>query len=125
MDANPKVVQLAGALSATTWIPLERLARYEIATEPRCKPQRIKEAIVRFKGYLNKELVGARAWRSSVISRTNADVAIAWWWCVKTSASRKEKRCPLKTLNTSSTSPTTRLTALNRSWRWPMGVATR
>jgi hypothetical protein len=58
MDAHPKVVQLAAALPATTWIPLERLARYEIATEPRCKPQRIKEAIVRFKGYLNKELVG-------------------------------------------------------------------
>jgi hypothetical protein len=38
--------------------PLERLARYEIATEPRRKPQRIKEAIVRFKRYPNKKLVG-------------------------------------------------------------------
>ena len=57
MDAHPKVVQLAECLSESTWKPLERLARYEIATEPRCKPQRIKEAIVRFKGYLNKELV--------------------------------------------------------------------
>jgi hypothetical protein len=45
------------ALPATAWIPLERLARYKVATEPRCKPERIKEAIVRFKGYLNKELV--------------------------------------------------------------------
>ena len=58
MDAHPKVVQLAESLPESTWTPLERLARYEIATEPRCKPQRIKEAIVRFKGYLNKELVG-------------------------------------------------------------------
>jgi hypothetical protein len=57
MDAHPKVVQLAESLSESTWQPLERMARYEIATEPRCKPQRIKEAIVRFKGYLNKELV--------------------------------------------------------------------
>jgi hypothetical protein len=57
MDAHPKVVQLAEALPATTWVRLERLARYEIATEPRCKPERVKEAIVRFKGYLNKELV--------------------------------------------------------------------
>src|SRR4029077_16904332 len=57
MDAHPKVVKLAEALPATTWVPLERLARYEIATEPRCKPERVKEAIVRFKGYLNKELV--------------------------------------------------------------------
>jgi hypothetical protein len=52
------VVQLAQALPATAWIALERLARYEIATEPRCKPERIKEAIVRLKGYLNKKLVG-------------------------------------------------------------------
>jgi hypothetical protein len=58
MDAHPKVVQLAESLPETTWKPLERLARYEMATEPRRKPQRIKEAIVRFKGYLNKKLVG-------------------------------------------------------------------
>jgi len=38
--------------------PLKRLARDQIATEPRSKPQRIKQAIVRFKGYLNKKLVG-------------------------------------------------------------------
>src|ERR1700731_2629375 len=37
---------------------LSELARYESAAEPRRKPQRIKEAIVRFKGYLNKKLVG-------------------------------------------------------------------
>jgi hypothetical protein len=58
MDAHPKVVKLAEALPAEAWKPLERLARYEIATEPRRKPQRIKEAIVRFKGYPNKKLVG-------------------------------------------------------------------
>ena len=70
MDAHPKVVQLAQALPATDWIPLERLARYEIATEPRCKPERIKEAIVRFKGY-EKKVWWGRAWRSSTTSRTN------------------------------------------------------
>src|SRR5260370_22276338 len=32
------------------------MARYEIATEPRGKPKRIKESIVGFRGYLNKEL---------------------------------------------------------------------
>ena len=53
-----QVVQLAEALPKEAWKPLERLTRYEIATEPRRKPQRIKEAIVRFKGYLNKKLVG-------------------------------------------------------------------
>jgi len=58
MDAHPKVVQLAEALPEEAWKPLERLPRYEIATEPRAKAPRIKEAIVRFKGYLNKKLVG-------------------------------------------------------------------
>src|SRR6516225_5767670 len=58
MDAHPKVVQLAKALPEEAWKPLERLARYEIATEPRRKAPRVKEAIVRFKGYLNKKLVG-------------------------------------------------------------------
>jgi DDE family transposase len=58
MDAHQKVVQVAEALPETAWKPLERLARYEIATEPRRKAVRVKEAIVRFKGYLNKKLVG-------------------------------------------------------------------
>jgi hypothetical protein len=58
MNAHPNVVQLAESLPETIWKPLERLARYQIATEPRSKPQRIKQAIVRFKGYLNKKLVG-------------------------------------------------------------------
>jgi Transposase DDE domain group 1 len=58
MDAHQKVVQLAEALPEEAWKPLERLPRYEIATEPRRKAPRVKEAIVRFKGYLNKKLVG-------------------------------------------------------------------
>ena len=58
MDAHLKVVQLAEALPEEAWKPLERLPRYEIATEPRRKAPRVKEAIVRFKGYLNKKLVG-------------------------------------------------------------------
>ena len=58
MDAHPKVVQLAEALPEEAWKPLERLPRYEIATEPRRKAPRVKEAIVRIKGYLNKKLVG-------------------------------------------------------------------
>jgi Transposase DDE domain group 1 len=55
MDAHQK---LAEALPEAAWKPLERLARYEIATELRAKPLRVKEAIVRFKGYLNKKLLG-------------------------------------------------------------------
>jgi hypothetical protein len=58
MDAHAKVVNLAQALPPEAWTPLERLPDYEIATRPRCKPDRVKESIVRFKGYQNKVLVG-------------------------------------------------------------------
>ena len=58
MDAHAKVVNLAEALPKEAWKPLERLPRYEIATAPRRKPERVKESIVRFKGYENKVLVG-------------------------------------------------------------------
>lgn len=58
MDAHRKVVQLAEALPAEAWQALERLPRYEVATEPREKPENVKEQVVRFKGYLNKVLVG-------------------------------------------------------------------
>jgi len=57
MDAHPKVVQLAEALSERSWRPLERLPKYEILTEPRRRPDRVKEQIVVQKGYLNKKLV--------------------------------------------------------------------
>lgn len=58
MDAHPKLVAAADALSAKAWQPLERLPKYEIRTEPRRKRARVKERIVRQKGYLNKKLVG-------------------------------------------------------------------
>ena len=58
MDAHPKVVNLAQALPEQAWKPLERLPRYEIATAARRKPERVKESIVRFKGYENKVLFG-------------------------------------------------------------------
>ncbi len=58
LDANPKVVGWAEALSARAWTKLERLPKYEILTEPRTKPARVKEGIVRQKGYENIVLVG-------------------------------------------------------------------
>jgi hypothetical protein len=58
MDAHPKVVGLAEALPEERWQALERLPRYEIETGPRRKKERVKEAIVRFKGYQNKVLRG-------------------------------------------------------------------
>jgi hypothetical protein len=58
MDAHPKVVELAKALPASAWRPLERPPKYEIQTEPRTKPHRVKEQIIRQKGYQNIVLVG-------------------------------------------------------------------
>src|ERR1017187_2264439 len=57
MDAHPKAVQLAEGLSERSWRPLERLPKYEILTEPRRGPERVKEQIVVQKGYLNQKLV--------------------------------------------------------------------
>jgi Transposase DDE domain group 1 len=58
MDAHPKVVGLAEALSAQGWKRLERLPKYQILTEPRIKRPRVKEQIVREKAYQNIVLVG-------------------------------------------------------------------
>jgi hypothetical protein len=58
MDAHAKARQAAEALAESAWQPLVRLPRYEIATEERTKPFRVKEEIVRQKGYLNKKLLG-------------------------------------------------------------------
>ena len=58
MDAHAKVVKLAQTLPEQAYAPLVRLPRYEIATEPRTKRARVKEQIVRAKGYQNKVLVG-------------------------------------------------------------------
>lgn len=58
LDAHPKVVALAEALAAGAWTPLERVPKYEILTEPRAKRERVKERIVREKGYENIVLEG-------------------------------------------------------------------
>jgi hypothetical protein len=57
LDAHPKVVQWAEALSERSWRRLERLAKYEILTEPRSRRERVKEQIVVEKGYENRKLV--------------------------------------------------------------------
>jgi hypothetical protein len=57
LDAHPKAVQLAQGLSERSWRLLERLPKYEILTEPRRRPERVKEQIVVEKGYENRKLV--------------------------------------------------------------------
>ena len=57
-DANPKLVGLAQALEQQAWKPLERLAKYEILTEPRPKAFRYKEQVVVERQFENKKLLG-------------------------------------------------------------------
>lgn len=57
-DAIPKLVGLAEALEKQAWEPLERLAKYEILTEPRPKAFRYKEQVVVEREFKNQKLVG-------------------------------------------------------------------
>lgn len=58
MDAHKKVVDLAQGLPPEAWQKLERPARYVIQTQPRRKPQKVKEQIVKARGYKNLVLRG-------------------------------------------------------------------
>jgi hypothetical protein len=60
------VVNLAEALPEEVWRPLKRLPRYEIVSRPRRKPERVKESMIRFKGYENKVLVGEEYCRDRI-----------------------------------------------------------
>jgi hypothetical protein len=58
MDSHAKARSVADALPETAWQKLERLPFYEIATKARQKGEKVKENIVRWKGYQNQVLVG-------------------------------------------------------------------
>ena len=55
-DARPNVVALAQQIPETTGQPLERPARYEVQTEPRARPENVKERMVREREYKNIRL---------------------------------------------------------------------
>jgi len=55
MDASPKLVGLAQSLSEAEWRGLARVEP-EIKTEPRERPENVKEQIVRERGFLNQRL---------------------------------------------------------------------
>lgn len=57
-QAHAKVVKLAEALPEADWQPLTRAPKYEIQTQARRKPERIKEQVVVAKGYRNIQLQG-------------------------------------------------------------------
>jgi hypothetical protein len=55
MDASPKLVALAESLSEAQWRGLVRVEP-EIQTEPRERPENVKEQIVQARGFLNQRL---------------------------------------------------------------------
>jgi hypothetical protein len=52
-DANKALETRAAALPESDWRRLERPARYAVKTEPRAKPENVKERIVRERGFKN------------------------------------------------------------------------
>lgn len=56
IDAMPNLVALADELAEGLWKPLHRPAKYEVRTEPRRRPENVKERIVKTRGYKNVRL---------------------------------------------------------------------
>ena len=56
LDATPARQVLADDLPAAAWKPLRRQPRYSVKTEPRRRPARVKERIVRQRGFENIRL---------------------------------------------------------------------
>ena len=56
LDAMPNLVARAEGLAPWRWKRLRRAARYEVKTEPRTRPDNVKEQIVRARGFENVRL---------------------------------------------------------------------
>jgi hypothetical protein len=57
IDAMPNLKALANNLPESAWQPLERPQRYEVKTEPRQRPENVKEQVVVANAYKNIRLV--------------------------------------------------------------------
>jgi hypothetical protein len=55
-EAKPNLKAIAEDLPARAWKPLQRPPRYEVKTQPRERPDRVKEAIVVARGFENQRL---------------------------------------------------------------------
>ncbi|MGH9671390.1 MAG: IS1380 family transposase, partial [Terriglobales bacterium] len=56
IDAMPNLVEIAAGLSQRTWTRLQRPAKYAVQTEPRTRPENIKEQVVVERGFRNLRL---------------------------------------------------------------------
>jgi len=57
IDAKENLIKMAESLEKTAWRPLRRDAKYTIKTHPRQRPLKVKEAIVRKRGFENIRLL--------------------------------------------------------------------
>ena len=55
-DAKPNLVGMAEALPESQWKPLERTPRYEVKSEPRRRPENVKEQVIRKREFKNIHL---------------------------------------------------------------------
>jgi len=74
IDAMPNLVALAEGLPEGLWQPLHRPAKYEVCTEPRQRPENVKERIVQERGYKNVRLTFSGRWRSMRSAPNHASV---------------------------------------------------
>jgi hypothetical protein len=56
IDAMPNLVEIAESLEKKAWKPLRRDAKYAVKTQPRQRPENVKEAIVRSREFENIRL---------------------------------------------------------------------
>jgi len=79
-DAVPNLVGLADSLPERAWRTLERPPHYEVKTQPRQRPDNVKEAIVVARQFdnirLNGEEVAEFAYRPTVCSKTYRMVVV-------------------------------------------------
>jgi DDE family transposase len=79
-DAVPNLRELAEDLPATAWEPLHRPPRYEVRTQPRQRPDRVKDRIVRERGFevlrLESEDVAEFAYRPTACANTYRMVVV-------------------------------------------------
>jgi hypothetical protein len=79
-QAAANLVETAESLPRSAWRRLERPARYEVATEERARPERVKERIVERRGYENLELetedVAAYSYRPTACRRSYQIVVV-------------------------------------------------
>jgi hypothetical protein len=57
LDAQPNLVALAEKLPERAWQPLPRPARYRVATQPRRRPENVRQGVVVRKGYTDIRLL--------------------------------------------------------------------